>query len=222
MGNKTCKIERAGLSDVVQKLVADGVTTRAAVADVLRDDYGLEISDASVGRYLARIKNTATSKAFQIISDHVDRTVPDDLNALEAMEALAYGWAMEASVPQAQRLADAASKIAEKLDYWKALILSEITPPKDKIKEIISECLSMVQEDARSQEQRLKAMRAAVNIIDLKLSKAGLLDDDAKGKIVLLTRQAVADEIDTPQDRSKVIRFSKPGSSKDDAGELLQ
>ena len=39
----------------------------------------------------------------------------------------------------------------------------------------------------------LEAFRAAVQIIDLKLSKAGLLDEDTKGKIVLLTRQVDVD-----------------------------
>lgn len=186
------KIEKGGFSDVIQKLVADGITTRSAIAQHLREHYNADLSDATVGRFLSRLKSSASSKAFQIISDHVDRVVPEDLKALEAMESLAYQWAMEASIPQARRLAAAASKIKENLSQWRALFLSG-QQDEDIVKAIIETCLTYVQEDAREQEQRLKAMRAAVQIIDLKLSKAGLLDDDTKGKIVLLTRQAGVD-----------------------------
>jgi hypothetical protein len=188
MGQRLSKIERLGLSEVVQDLVVSGITTRAAIAGVLRDQHRAAVSDATVGRYLSRLKAEAGGKAFQIISDHVDRVVPEDLKALEAMEALAYTWAMEASVPQARRIAEAAAQIAEKMEYWRSLLLAEVQNPTDQIKEIISECLSMVQADAREQDQRLRAMRAAVSIIDLKLSKAGLLDDDTKGRIVFLSR----------------------------------
>ena len=189
-----CKIEKAGLSDIVQELVASGVTSRSAVTEVLRTRHHIEIGEATVGRFLARLKSSAKSKAFQIISDHVDKVVPEDLAALENMEALAYGWAMEASIPQARRLASAASKIQENIELWRRLLLCDIDDPTKQIQTIIETCLTYVQEDAREQEQRLKAMRAAVNIIELKLSKAGLLDEDTKGKIVILSRKAVHGE----------------------------
>lgn len=214
MAGKPFIIEKLGLSEVVQRLVAEGVTTRAAVAEVLRSQYDADVSDATVGRYLAKIKSSATSKAFQIISDHVDRVVPEDLNALERMEALAYSWAMEASIPQAKRLAAAAAKIADNLDYWKSLILSDLDCPAVKIQEIIAACLSYVQEDAREQEQRLKAMRQAVKIIDLKLSKAGLLDDDTKGRIVILSRAEAKPEAETsPRPKFKLLHMQKPGGA---------
>jgi hypothetical protein len=202
-----CKIEKSGVSSVVQELVASGVTTRAAIADILQNRHGLDISEWAVGRYLSRLKLEAKSKAFQIISDHVDKVVPEDLAALESMETLAYHWAMEAAIPQAKRLADAAAKIGENIDYWRSLILSDTPNPADQIKEIIHACLSYVQEDAREQDQRLKAMRAAVQIIELKLSKAGLLDEDTKGKIVIMTRQALPEE--ESETRRKIIPFSR-------------
>lgn len=211
-----CKIEKAGLSEVVQGLVTSGVTTRAAIADILRRDHAADVSDATVGRYLARLKSHAHSKAYQIISDHVDKVVPDDLNALEAMESLSYEWAMEASLPQARRLAIAAGKIRENLDAWRRSLLSE--PDDEKaVKGIIEVCMGYVQEDAREQEQRLKAMRMAANIIELKLSKAGLLNEDTKGKIVLLSRSdagldaAEKESANAGLENRPAIRFNREG-----------
>ena len=112
MGQTSCKIEKLGLSETVQRLVAEGVTTRSAIAEILRSQYHADIHDTTVGRFLAKIKSSATSKAYQIISDHVDKVVPEDLKALENMEALAYQWAMEAAVPQARRIAEATAQIA--------------------------------------------------------------------------------------------------------------
>jgi len=97
MGKKLCKIDQLGLSDAVQTLVATGQYSRKEIAEHLRSKHGIKISNATVGRYLARIKSSAGSKAFQIISDHVDKVVPEDLKALEAMEALTYKWATEAA-----------------------------------------------------------------------------------------------------------------------------
>lgn len=204
-----CKIEKAGLSGVIQELVASGVTTRSAVAEVLRRDHQANLSDATVGRFLSRIKSEAHSKAFQIISDHVDKVVPDDLNALEAMEAQSYQWAMEAARPQARRLAEAAGKIRDNLDAWRQMLSM---PDDDKaVQAIIDTCMGYVQEDAREQDQRLKAMRMAANIIELKLSRAGLLNEDTKGKIVLLSRADAGLETRPANDDSskKIIHFSR-------------
>ena len=87
------------------------------------------------------------------------------------------------------------------------MILSEIENPRMVVKAIIAECLELVQEDARSQEQRLKAMRAAVNIIELKLSKAGLLDEDSRGRIVILSRSEAKPEADTPDTPERKFRL---------------
>jgi len=193
MAQKSCKIDRAGLSEFVQELVANGVTTRAKVAQKIRDHHpSLTISEATVGRYLNKLKASAGSKAFQIISDHVDKVVPEDLKALEAMESLAYRWAMEAAKPQAQRLADATVAIDDEMEEWISLFRN-VDDRTKLIKQIILKCLGYVQEDAREQAARLAAMNAAVKIISLKLDKAGLLDNEAKGRIIIMTKPPEAE-----------------------------
>lgn len=208
MGNNACKIDSLGLSDYVQQLVTSGVTSRAKVASRLKSDHpDVCISEATIGRYLSKLKSSAGSKAYQIISDHVDRVVPVDLKALEAMETQAYNWAMESPKVQAARLADMAASISSEIDTWKDLIRHTDDPEKT-VKQIIKICMGYFAEDAREQDARLRATAAATKIIQLKLEKAGLLDDDARGRIILMTRPKPDSE--TPVAGSRQIRLCKP------------
>lgn len=188
MAQKTSKIDRLGLSERVQALVAGGTTSRDRIAEILTAESGASISSRTIGRYIASIKDVAHSKAFQIISDHVDKVVPDDLDALERMERLCLQWSQEAAKDTIERVAAATEDIRGELQTWISALLNG-EDSAETIKFIISKCLSYIQRDANLQEQRLKAMRMAVQIIDLKLSKAGLLDDDQRGRIVFLKRE---------------------------------
>lgn len=189
MAKKTNKIDQLNLGETVAQLTAQGEKNRDRISDALYTASGVRISTATISRYLRDLKTVAESKAQKIISDHVDKTVPADLKALEAMEAQAYAWAQEASTPQAQRIAAATAAIASELDAWRHLIIEAPNDTEKTIATIIKTCMEYVQADAREQEQRLRAMRMAVQIIDLKLSKAGLLEDDQKGRIIFMQRR---------------------------------
>lgn len=190
---KTCKIELLGLSETVQQLMAEGVVTRSEMTEKLQNDYGADVSEATVGRYMARIRSAAQNEAFQKIQDHVNKTVPDDLDALEEMEKQALEWTREAGATSAERAAAAAEKISGELDQWQSMLLSEKDPQKI-VRWIVKRCSFYLAEDDRRQEQRLSAMRMVQNIIETKLSKAGLLDDESRGRIVFLQKQAVGED----------------------------
>ncbi len=185
---KSCKIDRLGYAEIVQQLMADGVNTRQAMAECLNNDYGLDVSEATVGRYMARIRSAAQDQAFQTITEHVNRTVPDDLDALEEMEKICLDWSRQAGRDRAERLAEAAENIAGEIDAWHDLIIQS-EDPKKATKQIIKKALALIAMDDRRQEQRLSAMRQVHKIIETKLSKAGLLDDDQKGRIVFMQQQ---------------------------------
>jgi len=193
---KTCKIEQLGLSDTVQSLMAEGITTRAEMTERLQSDYGADLSEATVGRYMARIRSAAQDEAFHKIQDHVNRVVPDDLDALEEMEKMVLGWSREAGASHTERVAAAAERISGEFPKWRQQMDEATDPEKQRgvIRWMIKQTCFYIQEDDRRQEQRLAAMRMAHKIIETKLSKAGLLDDDQKGRIVFLTRQAAGED----------------------------
>ncbi len=211
---KTTKIEQQGLAETVQELMSQGITTRAAVTEKLVSEYGADVSEATVGRYLAKVRRAAENQAYKTITDHVNKTVPDDLEALEEMEKQALEWSREAGASQTERAADAAEKIAGELDEWKERLAGE----KDAqvVRWIIKKCLGYLAADDRRQEQRLAAMKMVHKIIETKLSKAGLLDDDTKGRIVFMQRGSGDSEGEDRGEKKNIIRLVGRG---DDAAD---
>jgi hypothetical protein len=192
---KTCKIDQMGLSETVQRLMAEGVTTRADMTERLRSEHGADVSEATVGRYMARVRRAAEGEAFAYIQDHVNRTVPDDMEALEEMERTALDWSREAGASQSERAALAAERIAGEIEEWRDRLLSFAEKDQQQfVRWVIKRCTSYLAEDDRRQEQRLSAMRMVHKIIETKLSKAGLLDDEQKGRIIFLQRAAAGEE----------------------------
>lgn len=218
---KSCKIEKLGLSETVQGLMAEGVTTRAEMTERLQQEYGADVSEATVGRYMARIRGAAANEAFQKITDHVNRTVPNDLEALEEMEKQALEWSREAGASQTERAAAAAEQIRGELAEWRHELIQEKEDHAPVVRRIIKKCLSYIQADDRRQEQRLAAMRMVHKIIETKLAKAGLLDDEQKGRIVFLKREAEGNNGDGPADEKRsgrVIRLVEGAGGDDESG----
>lgn len=181
-------IDQHNLGEKVQRLLASGVTVATKIAKILREEDGIKISDNSVRRYINNIKDTVQPDAFKTIRDHVDKVVPEDLKALEQMEALCLKWADEEAKDQLDRVADAAVAIQGEIDTWINLLLNT-EDKKALVKKLIRKSLSYLQRDARLQTKRIQAMTMATKIIDLKLRQAGLLDDEGKGRIVILNKR---------------------------------
>ena len=192
MANRQTKIESLGLGNDVQSLLAEGMSARRIASRLRAIHPELDISDSSVIRYVSTVKQEASREAFAKIKDHVDRVVPDDLKALEEMESQCLAWAREAGKDRIDRMAEAAAQIANRLEEWRDMLLEERDDEARRIlvKKIIRECLEFMAREDRLQSQRDRAMNTAIKIIDLKLRQAGLLDDDGKGRIVLVNHQA--------------------------------
>jgi hypothetical protein len=186
MANTQSKIEKLGLAREVNTLVTSGINSGKEIGRRLRTD-GHKISDSAVNRYLNKVGRQAKDQAADIIKDHVDRVVPEDLDALESMEDQCLKWANEDPKEAGDRLAGARLAVDGMFDHW----VDMLRPPADDaarekaIKSIVSQCMRYVLTDARLQGKRIQAMTTAIKIIDLKLSKAGLLTEDGRGRIII-------------------------------------
>ncbi len=192
MGNTLSKVEREGFADKVQSMMKSGITTATKIHQILKDEYDANLSVSSVTRYVAKIKDTIAGDSFKTIRDHVDSVVPEDLKALEAMEKQCLDWAKEDPGEMAERLAATAILVDSEVNDWVDLILS-VPGAKDrivKIKRIVRKVAGYILKDARLQNKRIQAMNTAVKIITLKLQQAGLLDDEGKGKIIIVDRSS--------------------------------
>lgn len=219
MAHEVSKIERLGLAPRVARLmVEEGITVGREIGRILRKE-GVKISDAAVNRYLAKVGRVAKSTAEKIIQEHVDRVVPDDLAALEEMEALCLKWSKEETPELAERIAAAKATADFEVDDWvrvlSAVPASDIKARAAAVKEIIKRVVDYIAKDDRMQDKRIRAMAMAHKIIETKLSKAGLLKDEGKGKIVIVESSREYDPDERGEDKNQrkplVIRFAKKG-----------
>jgi hypothetical protein len=191
LGNKRTKVEQMGLSRFIQGLAAEGLSARRIAVRVKVEKPEVKISDSAVIRYVGKLRSAAADEAFDVIRKHVDKVVPEDLKALEEMEAQCLEWAREAGKDRIDRMAEAAVEIRGKVDAWRLMLQEERDADGQRVlvKKIIRECLEFMAREDRLQAQRDKAMNTAIKIIDLKLRQAGLLDDEGKGRIVIVDRR---------------------------------
>ncbi|WP_028316706.1 hypothetical protein [Desulfatibacillum aliphaticivorans] len=218
MANNKTRIEREGLQDYVVELYAQGIVTGTAVAQKLKEEKDFDISPSSVRKYLAKLKPQFEKAASKKIQDHVDQVVPQDLNTLEEMEAQCIEWFRELPSEQAERLASAALEINGELDRWIEMLTSLGAKKRaDVIQDIIRRVIHLVNRDARLQDKRIKAMKMVLDIIALKIGKARELDDDQKGKIILVDRSSdyVPPDPDSGEGRKpmRVVMGGKDGGS---------
>lgn len=209
MANTRTKIERLGLHDFVLGLYANGVVSVKEIARRIKVERGEKISEDAVRNHLStHVKPEFENAASVKIQEHVDRVVPQDLKALEEMEAQCLEWFRELPKEQAARLAHAATEIDSELDSWIKLFKEAPARKRAKVvKDIIRSCLELVNQDARQQDKRIKAIAMAVKIIEVKLGKAGVLEDDQKGRIVILDRSG---DYDPSEGDAGTARRRKP------------
>lgn len=216
MANRTTKVDKLGLSDEIQSLASQGMSGRSIAARIKTIHPEIDISESAIIRYVSECKAAAHEEAFAKIRRHVDRVVPDDLKALEEMEAQCLEWAREAGQDRVERMAEASVQIAGWIDRWRYMLLEEKDADGQQImvKRIIRDCLELMAREDRLQRQRDAAMNTAIKIIDLKLRQAGLLDEEGKGRIVIIDRQAATAEMQTEDERQGYKPFVIKGGKE--------
>jgi predicted transcriptional regulator len=187
----TSKIKSLGLTHRIEELISSGINTSAAISEALKKE-GYNVSQPTVSRYLKETRDARKEETKDIVQEHVQKTIPTDLKALEDMEAKCLNWAEENPAAFTNRLAD--QHIDASLDSWIEKIYSAQTSDPDArraiVKGIMSQCLSWIADDLSLQKSRIFAMRMATNIIDLKLRYSGILDGANEGGIYFVNPES--------------------------------
>jgi hypothetical protein len=174
------KVVQMGCAGKIEQLSASGITTSKDLAAKLTAE-GFVISQPTVSRWLREQKENRRETTQKIVREHVEKTVPADLDALEDMELQCLAWAKEDNDEFASRLAG--RRVADHLPIWVEIITavraSQFETPEDAdeaigkaVKQIMTQCLGWIADDITLQKSRLSAMRMAAMIIDLKLKHA--------------------------------------------------
>ena len=175
----------------MQELLSEGVVVAREIADILREENpDLDISNPTVSRFVAKVKDEMAADSLEQIRKHVRKTVPGDLETLEELEAKCLEWSREEAVPRAERIAAAAARIHGELDEWREKVSGAGENDNQVVQWIIKKAVEYMSIDDRKQNQRLKAMKGVKEIIDLKLRHAGLIDRDQIGRVVIMKNEA--------------------------------
>lgn len=186
---KTTKIEKWNLSRRIEEMMADGYTVGEITEALNSENEGLDIGKTTVGRYVKEIREKAGTDAFKLMREHVNRNIKDDMKALEEIERLCLLWATEEKLTTAERMSRAMSRVREEVDSWRELVFlasDDEERSEEAIRKIMQKSMEYWAEDARLQKKRLSAMRVALDVINMKLKNAGVLDDEGRGRIVIV------------------------------------
>jgi hypothetical protein len=195
VANTRSKIEKFGKVNVVDALILEGKTA-GAIAECLRREHGLEISDTAVERYVARRRVEAKPAAREAFHEHCKATVNEDLASLEAIMAQAKRWWEEEPKDAGRRIAAKAAQLEGELDGWVEAFESARRSDSPEaarrtlVRAIVARALDLFAEDARLQKKRVEAMGVHLATLKLKLGNVGLLVDDDKGRIFIIDRSA--------------------------------
>jgi hypothetical protein len=181
------KIEQHNLGQLVVDSLAEGLNSYDIAAKI--SAMGVPVSQATVARWIKDNREKNQSKASALFSEHVERELPKDLDALESMEALCLAWAKEDQADKVERIV-AWRRVDEALDELLRMIREAESANDDKqrraaLKRVVARVLGWVLDDVKDQSQRLASMKMATGIIETKLRNTGLLGDNDKGRIII-------------------------------------
>jgi arginine repressor len=215
------KITKLKLEPRIQELIEQGVVTTGAIAQRLTQE-GHAVSQSAVARWLKETRDARRDETQQIVREHVQKTVPDDLEALEEMERQCLEWSREEADAFAHRLA--ARHITEHLEQWSSLLLACDPGGAPDLKElakrrseavivIMQQCLGWIADDLTLQKRRVTGMRMATQIIDLKLRYAGIIDSAGSGNVFFVeAEKGQALNADPKTGRLFVIQGGEPNA----------
>ena len=114
-----------GLDVRIQELAAEGLSGRRIAAQIKIEQPDVSVSDSAIIRYVSKLRKEAEGEAFGIIRKHVGKVIPEDLDALEEMEAQCLEWAREGGKDRIDRMAEAAVLIKGKVPLWRWMFQSD-------------------------------------------------------------------------------------------------
>lgn len=179
--------------------------TSGQIAEILTSE-GFKLSQPTVSRYIKKKRKDIEPTVAEMVQDHVSKTVPKDLEAVETMEACALDWGAEEPETQAERLS-AWEKILEGIEDWLDRIHDAKVNGPDALEKVIKafaqRCLIWVIEDLDNKKGRMAAMKLASALIELKLKYSGLIDGEGKGSIFIMTSDGPKGPSPAPKDKQE-------------------
>jgi len=188
---KIGKIEKHNLGPrILEMLTQEGFNSVQIAARLTKD--GFKLSQPTVSRWIKEEREQQQNHAKDLIRKHVDREIPKDLNALEAMELHTLAWANEEPETKAERITTW-ERVLQTLDTWADEItqatLKDMKGRKTVVKGFVAQCLTWLMEEHGNQDKRLAAMRMASTIIEVKLRHAGIIEGLTSGNIYIQEAQ---------------------------------
>lgn len=186
---KTTKVEKWKLNRRIEEMMAEGKTVSEITDTLNEENDGLDIGQSTVARYAKSVREKAGSDAFKVMREHVNRNINDDMKALEEIERLCLLWASEEKKTGAERMSRAMGRVDSCVDEWAEKITEaagDVEKREDVVRWIIRRAMDYWAEDASMQKKRLSAFRVALEVINMKLRHAGVLDDEGRGRVVIV------------------------------------
>jgi hypothetical protein len=195
---KAGKIESLQLAPRILSLGREGKTSYE-MSDILTRE-GYAISQATIARWLKKQRDIHHDDVQDIVSTHVAKEIPKDLDALEEMEAQCLAWAREDPAERAERISNW-KRVRDAMIRTKDDIFGMNAENEDAVvKAFIDRVIGWIVHDIETQKVRIGSMRMATSIIDTKLKYSGILDGQAGGNIIIAPYGDESEQ-NEPQDR---------------------
>jgi len=201
MAKKVGKIEQYNLTQRVLEMATQEGRPSREITRILNGE-GFSIDQATVSRFLKKMRELSQPTVAEVVEKHVLTTVPADLDALEEMELQCLARTREVKGDFSHRLA--AVYIEDDLPRWLSLLTEarnafaerSADPESGKrddpvelvVESIIRQAIMYVTNDLVLEKMRNAARRTASQIIDLKLKYSGIIGGETAGGIYFRDR----------------------------------
>ncbi len=209
---KAGKIEQFNLGPKILHLGGEGKTSYE-IAEYLKDE-GFTISQATIARWIKKQREEHSPQVQDIVADHVAKVVPQDLDALEVMEAKCLAWAGEEPAGRAERISNWVRVRNAMMMIREDIMGLDARNATETVDRFVRMVIGWIMEDINTQKSRIGAMRMATSIIDTKLKYSGILLGQAGGNIIIEpdgVEQNDGDDGDEPKDRRLYLVQDKQG-----------
>jgi hypothetical protein len=220
MGKKsdhhTPKIERFGLTERVWELHFEKRKSALRISQILKAE-GYDISHQAIKNWLTKQRKDHTDEARDLISDHLNKHLPDDLEALESIEAKSLENASQNIEYISHEISSNEKFIKHFQENW-ALRLYDSLEDDKKLKrlakDIIKQCTQWAMEYLNWMKHLRQERKIAIATIDTKLKYSAMLHGPAVGGIHIYPdrpKENAPTDPDSGQPRQEETTFGEEG-----------
>ncbi len=97
------KIEQYELEDYVLKKYAEGMSS-SKISKALKEEKGISISKTAIANFLKTVREERAEISKTIVQEHIQKTIPDDLQKLDEMNEELFKWFRDPELPKQAKL----------------------------------------------------------------------------------------------------------------------